>query len=64
MARYHAYFDRREVYIEASSLYAAKLDAIGYFAASPARRHMVSVVLFERDDGSPVSIFNSNAELG
>jgi hypothetical protein len=65
MARYHAYYKGKTADIEAPGLYPAKLAAIAHFGPlRKSQEYLVSVVLFERDDGTPVSLFNSNADFG
>lgn len=51
---YICLFSGRRTEIYASSLYAAKQEAIKEFKAKPKQEHMVSVHLAERPDGSAV----------
>jgi len=63
MNTYKAFYEGREAEVKAESLYAAKLEAIALFKPKKNKSHMVSVLLVEKD-GEPVSLFNSNADLG
>jgi hypothetical protein len=52
---YKAFYGGREIEVYAASLYAAKLEAIRFFAVKKNKEHLVSVILCERADGSTVT---------
>lgn len=52
---YKAFFNGREADIRATSLLDAKERAAAHFKPAKSKRHMVSVVLCERADGSAVT---------
>lgn len=54
MNTYAAFYDSRSTTIQAGSAYAAQLAAVAHFKPRRSQQHMVSVVLMERDNGSPV----------
>jgi hypothetical protein len=51
---YVAFFNGKRLEIRASSLYAAKLEAIKQFKAPKSKEHLVSVTLAELSNGQPV----------
>jgi hypothetical protein len=64
MPKYRAFFSGKQHDLTAPSLLAAKQAAVEHFKPRKRAEHMVSVVLVGRDDGSPVSLHESNADLG
>lgn len=63
MNKYKAYFNNREDTVESDTLWGAVQKARQLFKPAKSKEHMVHCVLIEKD-GDPVSLFNSNAELG
>lgn len=67
MHGYKVFFNGREAELKAASQYEAKLKAIEYFKVVPSKRHMVSVVLCEKDigpDGVGTQVTHSTAAFG
>lgn len=62
--KYKGYYQNRTVDIEAVGLWPAKQKAIAHFKPRKKDEHMVSVVLVEKADGTPVPLFASNADFG
>lgn len=58
---YKAFYNGKEIEVYAESMVAAKEKAVAIFKAPKSKRHMVSVVLCEKD-GKVVS--HSTAEFG
>ena len=54
MHGYAAFYNGRQADIYATSLSDAKRQAVEYFRVPPKKAHMVSVMLAEKPDGSPV----------
>jgi len=54
MNGYVAFYSGKRIEVRATSLYAAKLEAIRIFKVRKSQEHMVSVMLCERSDGSEV----------
>jgi hypothetical protein len=54
--QYACFYSGKETEISAAELYEAKLKAIDHFKPPKSKRHMISVVLIQRSDGSPVEV--------
>ena len=61
--KYRAMYNGKETVIEAEGLWPATQKARDHFKPPKSKQHMVHCTLIELD-GEPVSLFNSNAELG
>jgi hypothetical protein len=49
------FYNSKRIEVYATSMYAAKLQAIAQFKAPRSKEHMISVILAERADGSDVT---------
>ena len=55
MYGYVCFYNAKRIEVYATSMYAAKLQAIAQFKAPRSREHMISIILAERPDGSEVA---------
>ncbi len=54
MNGYKAFYNGKEIEVQADSSYHAQLTAMVVLKVPPKKRHMITVVLCERADGSQV----------